>query len=243
MRFAPEAVIATGALAVLGILLALPALARVRERGDRTRCVRRLRLVALAAITYADDRRFYPHVGPIRRLDGDAGTSDAPRALRGLVWGSYLDEPDAFVCPASGDAAAPRAPAAARDAGRWTWGGRVKSDPGTSPITDAVRDPVLIHTRELSYGWVRRGLNAGARGTTLLAADRVACARGDPWAGAGLLAGNHAGGWNVAQVDGAVEWRPVWAGTFPGAYLAKTDDPARDGFLAVVDQDDPAPLR
>ena len=43
---------------------------------------RPLRMIGLATIQYAEDRRFYPPVGSLRELQGGIETADTPRDLR-----------------------------------------------------------------------------------------------------------------------------------------------------------------
>src|SRR5581483_3337466 len=80
-------------LLALALLLAACAQAALRRRDQGERCRSNLRQIALGAIQYVDDKRFFPHVHKISELDGDARTNDAPRSLRALFHFDYLDAP------------------------------------------------------------------------------------------------------------------------------------------------------
>lgn len=222
------------ALALCGAGLALPALGGVSEKAQRTRCVSNLRQLGLAALQYADDRRFFPHVGPIRELDGGVDTNDTPRALRALVRHGYLDGGHVFVCPSSADEADPADPPASSS---WTWrsarGARDADPLGPGPTAD----PVLAETTELSYGWTRRGRSSNTRCNVPLAADRAVrhpdmadpdVTSDDP------LQGNHLGGLSVLRADASVEWRSVAHDGPEVAGLALVDGP-HEGALAILD--------
>jgi len=229
--------LAAAALIGLTALLLPPAYLwanEAMERANRTRCANNLRQLGLAAIQYADDKRFYPHAGPIRELDGGIDTPHTPTCVRTLVWAAYHDAPEGFVCPSSDDVSAPIGAEAPSNMRRWTWRGTDgEPSPDRSPVQTG-GDPVLAETTELSYGYTRRGLNVNVRSTARIWADRKVRD-----GSTGALAGNHDGGWNLGQADAAVTWLAVDADPFPGGYLAKTAG-RTDGFLAVADQDDPS---
>lgn len=184
-------------ICIVGILatLLMPALMKAKDRANRTRCGNNLRQVALSGIIYADEKRFYPHVGPTPVLDGGIETNHTPRALRTLVWMGFVDDAEAFVCPSATE----DLPAAMIGDGK-SWGFEGPGNPDLSPILDEQTDPALVDTHALSYGWTRRGLNANTRSNVPLLADRAL------FDGEGALGGNHAEGWNVAQADGSVEF-------------------------------------
>lgn len=229
-----------GGVCLIGVLatLLMPALMKAKSKANRSKCVNNLRHVGLAMIQYADDRRFYPHVGPTQALDGDVTTSDTPKVARSLIWYGYHDRPDTFVCPESYDlafgAASPGAPTAGVGSPRtWFWQGQTIPKSTRSPFVDGQPDPTLDTTDELSYGWTRRGLSPNVRGSTRLSADRAR--RSDPSAD-DVLAGNHAEGWNVGNADGTVEWvTPATTGD-----LTSTDASDREaGFLCIEDPSSP----
>ena len=231
-----EAIILLVGLAC-GFCLLSPALLHdPHRRSSRVKCANNLRQLALAAIQYADDNRFFPHVGPLRAVDGGPETDATPRTVRALVWSGYHDNPEGFICPSSYDLSLVMADAAKTDTRRWFWGGEASSDPDVSPFVDGLPDPTLDATSELSYGWTRRGLNLNARSSTPLGADR---AQADPVlrdavldadVPAGLI-GNHDDGSNVVFADGSASF--VSATDERAALLADVDDRERGGFLAV----------
>lgn len=177
----------------LGALLVLPAALEAqdpRRRAHQARCQANLRTLALGAIQYADDKRFFPHLSRIADPDGGYTTSASPRITRSLVWFGYHDDPAGFVCPASPDEALEVLDPARANLRAWFWGQRYElADLDRPPITAGDHDPTLQATTELSYGWSRRGNNACVRSTTPLVADRTR---------------DHHDGWLVAQVDGTV---------------------------------------
>lgn len=235
-----EAALAAGVLVVLVVALLLPALTKPRSGGHPNRCSSNLRQLALAAVSYAGDRRFFPHVGGLRELDGDWTTPDAPRAMVALVYFGYLDDPATFVCRSSADLAAPLGDAQRDDRHLWTFGptGAQNPRPDVSPLTSGV--PLtgsLLNSTQLSYGWTRKPMNNNASGATLLGADRsIRLPSAVTPAPPGTL-GNHPDGWNVVHVDASVEFLSArydrGDGVEPFDYLGATGDANRDGFLAM----------
>jgi hypothetical protein len=75
-------------VALLAALLA-PALMTAKQKGLETACRNNLKQVALAAVQYADDKRFFPYV---------AGAKGG-EALDLLVKFNYVDNPEVFSCP------------------------------------------------------------------------------------------------------------------------------------------------
>jgi len=232
-------------IAIIGVLMALllPALARSKERAERTKCKNALRQIALSSVNYAQDYDRFPHVRGTQELDGDVTTADSSRIMRLLVWGLYIDDPAGFICPSSTDTAPPMHADASDNRRKWFWSGGNTGEPRVSPIQDSNTDPVLEQNYELSYGYTRKALNSNTRSSTLLAADRAVREHDADAAGIGTdaLFGNHKDGWNVAQMDGAVVFVGVQDDPFPGGYLAKTAS-KKDGFLCIKDQSDIAPL-
>lgn len=235
-------------IAIIGILatLLMPALMKAKEKANRTKCSNNLRQIGLAVIQYGDDKRFLPHVNKTQALDNiliDAST-DTASCMRALVWASYYDNPEGFICPSSVHNYLPVATAAEDNMRKWMWGGLDTGDPRVSPIVDN-SDPVADQNYELSYGYVVQGLNSNVRSKTLLAADIAVISydesqSGGTGGGATVSAAtdtNHRDGWNCLQADAAVEWRGVQEDPFPGSYLAKSGSGSA-GFLAIRDQDD-----
>lgn len=213
-------VIALGALVVPTALLAQEGL---KGKAEQTRCANNLRQLGLAAICYADDKRYFPHVGPLRELDGGYATSATPRVVRALVYFGYHDDPEDFVCPGSDDDWRPVPDAARQDMRRWGWAGRLNEEL-TTPLLGGV-DPTLAETTELSYGWTRRGMTTNVRASFPLAADRAR--------------EHHAeGGGSVLMVDGTVRHEP--AARFDS--LAATEGEGA-GHLALRGEGEAPPAR
>lgn len=203
-------------LSLLLVLAAFsgPVFRRNREGCCRTKCSSNLRQLGLAAVQYGDDKRFLPHLGSLRALDGDIRSSDTPRAVRALAWYGYHDNPEGFVCPQSDDVNLPIGDASVLENMR-LWGyARDYAEPGdprntTSPFADqATRDPTLLETSELSFGLTRRGLTRNVASGVVLGADRSVRVEGDPGAKVSSPGdyGNHPDGWNVLNADCTVEF-------------------------------------
>lgn len=245
-------------LAIIGILAAMlmPALTKAKERAARAKCQNNLRQLAVAAISYSDETRFYPHYRRPQDMDGDWTTSEPSKAVRALLWGGYLDSAAGWICPSSFDAAV-RVDDANSMANKrqWFWSsqtsnGSVVGGPGMaggnnslSPFIDGLPDHSIDGTSELSYGWTRKGLSNKTRSTALLSADRSLRREENITGGSFALVqngtlGNHTQGWNVVQADGAVLWLNLSADPPPYAYLAATDQAVHTdaGFLAMHDQ-------
>jgi hypothetical protein len=220
----------------VGVLAALlmPALMKAKEKANRTKCANNMRQIALGAIQYSDDNRFFPHIHGLTQLDGDVHTSDTPRALRLVVNAHDIDSAELFICPSSTDRAM-LGQSPMPDPATWQWGGTEAAHPPLDPLAD---DPRLDQTDELSYGWTRKGLTSNSRSTNLISADRAVVEE----TALDLLHGNHVDGWNVGQVDGTVNWLATRSQPFPGSYLTKTDGP-ECGCLSIKVQDDPSALR
>ena len=212
-----------GALTLLALgLAAVLALQHYGTQPGKVKCSNNLRQIGLASIHYTNDKRFFPHLGPIRTPDGGLRTNQTTVTIRALMWYGYLDNPEGFLCPQSTETYIPITDPSVRDnLETWFWdGAHGTGDPTTNPFLDA-RDPTLLDCLELSFGWTRKGLGASARSTQPLGADRSPEAHG---------------GYNVLFADGAV------------SYLARDDEAAarlgraagpRDGFLSITPPDSP----
>lgn len=226
-------VVLCGVLAVLYLLVLVfvPTLRRLNEMARRSNCNNNLRHLALGAIQYADDRRYFPHVRGAQELDGGIDTSDGPAAIGKLVRAGYSggygltcaatpDEPPPMVEEGPPDTAAARA-------ARWSYSG-VPGEP----------DPVLAETRNLSFGWTRRALPSNSRSTRLLLGDRAVLGPGvERLAGDDPLQGNHQG-FMYAQADGTVSWIGV---DDPGLDRVAATELPGDGALGVLDPSTPRP--
>ena len=81
-----ELLVVIAIIAILAALL-LPALAKAKERGQRTKCVNNLRQVGIACTLYADDNRdlFIPALTGIQPIALDPGIQVAAWSTVGLV--------------------------------------------------------------------------------------------------------------------------------------------------------------
>jgi hypothetical protein len=198
---------AVAIVSILGLSAAflLPARALSQERKDeRVACASNLKQLALAAVQYADDKRFLPHLGAITKLDngGDAapkGSDVSPRCLRSLFFFNYLDDPKSFTCQGSSDEAKPLKAGTV-----FGWLGAAPDDPKASPIAKASKnDKDADALTDLSYGWTLRGYTSNSLGASRIVADRASKLGKRSKQ---TLKGNHEGGWNVAALDAHVDW-------------------------------------
>lgn len=199
-------------LLVLGVLAGLMTLAWLRMSSgvSRSKCSSNVRQMALGAVSYAGDKRFFPQLH--RMLpDETAVARSSTEVARALIWGGYLDSAEVFVCPQSEDRSLPLGPGFFEDHRRWFWGGQLTGDPNAPPGFDDLDDPQLVTTSELSYGWTRKPMNTTAGSSNVLAGDRairrVRGAKGPPGE-----VGNHWGGIHVVHVDAATRWTPAEEG-------------------------------
>lgn len=213
-------------IAIIGILasLLMPALMKAKEKANRTKCGNNLRQIGIAAMTYGDQQRFFPHINPkISVLDDVATTTDQTRIINGLVWWGFHDNPEGFICPSSYDMHVAVADAAKVDMKKWGFGqsgggatrftNPLAPNGGATPAVAAAE--TLSATTELSYGWTRRGMNSNVRSTALLGVDRSVrigeTAEDSTTTGAAIDGGNHSDGWSLLQADGTVNWMALGA--------------------------------
>ena len=110
----------------------IPAMRLRRPRANRTKCSNNLRQLGLAAIQYADDKRFFLHVRGRAALDGGMETSDTPRKVRQLMDLGYHDNPEGWICPSSDDLSVPITdPAVKSGAAGWSWNGQTATKGGS----------------------------------------------------------------------------------------------------------------
>jgi hypothetical protein len=165
--------VAVAVLCLVALFLRIAGI-RAREHAKESACENDLQQIALAAMQYADDKRFFPHVQRIQEVDGDASTSDGPRALRSLVYFNYLDSPETFCCPESADRPAKPNELVKSDARLFGWNGGVENGP--SPIARAGEfDRPLAEIEDLSFGWTRLGLSTNTIHSITLCCDRALC--------------------------------------------------------------------
>jgi type II secretory pathway pseudopilin PulG len=180
----------------------MAALSRVSEMANQSKCANNLKQIALAAVEYSDDRRFFPHLGPINELDPGWESPVAAKCARTLAWCGYVEEPEVFVCPSSPDEPAPYSRCDGFDVKNLCWANGAPSDrrPLSLPLyqsTGQNGDKNLSLMTDLSYGWTRRGLWTNCTSCPLLVADKARLLtdteRGvfDAGAHAGNMRGNH----------------------------------------------------
>ncbi|HZV02630.1 MAG TPA: DUF1559 domain-containing protein, partial [Planctomycetota bacterium] len=178
-----------------------------RLKAGEERCANNLKQIGLAAMTYADDKRFFPHRAVMSRLDPGATSNTAPRCLRALLCFGYLEDPQVFVCPSSPDHAG-RFEAPDRRLFCWTSGSPGAVPLGASPIYDTTGagDRPLTAMTDLSYGWTMKGLCGASMSTNLVAGDkaRLVPGRGDDPEREGNMRGNHAQRLNAVCLDAHV---------------------------------------
>jgi hypothetical protein len=159
---------------LLFLVTLLPTFSRPsRGRSSQTKCGNNLKQIGMAAIQYADDKRFFPHLSKIDELDGGWKSNTATRVARALVHYGYDDNPESFICPSSPDQFTPLTDAAKRDIRAFRWSGAPGDPLAPSPMHRADASDVPLHeSLELSYGWTRRGLTTNSVSTVPVAGDK-----------------------------------------------------------------------
>jgi hypothetical protein len=230
-------VLATLAILGLGIGFLLPARGLADDKAsERTKCSNNLKQIALAAIQYTDDKRFFPHIAKITELDkkGDttpAGNDVPPRCLRSLVYFNYIDSPGVFACPSSGKAPKEVSEAVKNDTKKFGWDGSTPEQTKVGPITCAdKKDGDADALTDLQYSWTVRGLTANAQSTNLLSGDR---ARKCGARTKQKIDGNHEEGWSVVYLDAHTGW--VKSSDEDAKVLASTDKDKKGKFLVCWD--------
>jgi prepilin-type N-terminal cleavage/methylation domain-containing protein len=232
-------------IAIIGILatLLMPALMKAKEKANRTKCSNNLRQLGLAAIQYADDKRFFPHYTGKSVVDPGFSVAGSTKNIRALLWFGYHDNPEGWICPSSYDQFQPITdPVVKGNMRRWQWNTTAAANAnwetlspyrvpaGTNPAAN--QDCSIQLTDQLSYGWTRKYMNTNQRSTALLGADKAIRIESQQASGTstGGEIGNHTEGWNVMQADATVNWTTTSA---DGAAKIFAAGGQVDGFLAI----------
>ncbi|MEZ0230282.1 MAG: hypothetical protein ACAI25_16790 [Planctomycetota bacterium] len=232
---------------VIGLLafLLMPAfLVAGRHKQPLTRCSNNLRQIGLAAIQYCDEKRFFPHLGDVKVLDGGRRSDTATRAIRSLVYFNYHDSPEHFVCDqgTAPDRAEKMTEAAKKDVRAFRWRGAEGLVTDPSPlVAPHANDLPLEQATDLSYGWTRRGYTVNTQSTNLLAGDKSRQLEDDAPAAAkaahvGNMVGNHKDYMVVVQVDGSTSLLRATGDGLTTRSVAASAGP-NAGFLGVLGDD------
>jgi hypothetical protein len=243
-----------GVITVITLLfgsVALRPLTPHKERANQAKCANNLKQIALAAIEYSDDHHVFPHVGSPEVLDGGYKSNTATRVFRTLVWCTYVEDPEAFVCPSSADEYNPRTDETKKDLRAFRWEGAHGEPAPVSPLAPGgadAHDLPLDKATDLSYGWTRRAYSLNSTSSALLAADKSRIIDDDatsdhPWleAHSGYRIGNHKDSMVGVRVDGhTVRLTPTSDG--PNTCTVSSTDPSKEssGFLGVLGDQDTA---
>ncbi len=170
---------------ITGILasLLLPALTKVREKANRTKCANNLRQIGFASIAYMtyssgphSRKGFMPHVSDVGSYDGP---DQVGNAFELLIHTGEIDDTEVFICP-SGTSIPNRI------------------DLGMSLEEFRFDDPDVRTSFEFDYGWSREQRTDGnSRASTIISADRY------------LGMENHPDGRNLLRFDGSVDFVPA----------------------------------
>jgi len=185
-------------IAIIGILatLLMPALLKAKEKANQTKCTNNLKQIALAAVAYSDDKRFFPHMTTLTILDGSWGTDISSRCIRTLAFLNYDDNPEGFICPSSPDQFKPMEAAARQDIRNFFWTGGTQPGVATFALTPLYQpagtagDNTLILMSDLSYGWSKRGYTTNAQSINMLCGDKSRILSDDA-TGGGTGTGKH----------------------------------------------------
>jgi prepilin-type N-terminal cleavage/methylation domain-containing protein/prepilin-type processing-associated H-X9-DG protein len=186
-------------VAIIGILasLLLPALSKVREKANRTKCANNLRQIGVAAIAYmtnnfgpAHRKGFMPHISAIDQPDTAAQVGTVFQLLVNV---GEIDDPEVFICPSSNDI--PDRLQLAETLTQYQLG---------APTHD-----VSAQVIPFSYGWaVYQRTDGNSYASTIISADRTITNLQATATAVGAEPANHPDGRNVLRFDGSVDFVP-----------------------------------
>jgi prepilin-type N-terminal cleavage/methylation domain-containing protein len=186
-------------IAIMSVLMSLlmPALMKSKERANQIKCTSNLKQIAISAMQYSDDKRFFPHKGRVSELDGSYESDVAARCIRSLTFFNYNDNPETYNCPSSMDNMPVMTNAAKTDPRRFGWSGKASGRP---PLAGGEGgDLALTNMSNLSYGWTKRGLQKNSHSASILAGDKAR--RAESEAHKDHMVGNHGDCIVVVSID------------------------------------------
>jgi prepilin-type N-terminal cleavage/methylation domain-containing protein len=168
-------------IAIIGVLatLLMPALLKAKEKANQTKCTNNCKQIGMAAIQYSDDKRFFPHITVVSKLDSGCSSDTAARCVHALAFYNYDDSPEGFICPSSPDQFKPLEPDARNDIRNFFWTGGAEPTASNliySPLYQeggsSTGDVALTSMVDLSYGWTKRGVTTNSQSQVYVAGDK-----------------------------------------------------------------------
>lgn len=199
VRLAPVLMV-LGACLFLCCLLSFlwPAFVRPGRRvSTRMACARNLKALAFASLMYASEHRYLPHMAGANEAQSNEQVSDA---FRTLYYYQYIDTTEVFLCPSSEDFEIKPSDKVLENPKKWDWKGELALNWKKAPVQRSSKMDVFMNL-QLSYTMARKRINEStARSDTMILADKSL--RDEP----DSATGNHNEGFNVAFVDGHIEF-------------------------------------